>query len=214
MQKCFPQCPYLKIPNSSAVSKKKYYKGLFSVPYLSPCTCVRCCQREIIYTESKLLGSLCKMCNLSFMSSQYCSSVFKCITVKIIFCTAIKYTIDTKDWRVVLWRRLDQHKKIGSRHLVSWRFSGSGKDDLKAYALCFLILFECWQLFAKVLRAATAIDREGGRGREKQKLILNIKFIALTLLFQTPHYRLFCIWVLLICRLDIFVYVYRKFRTK
>jgi len=63
----------------------------------------------------------------------------------------------------------------------------TGKEDLMAYALCFLILFECWQLFAKVLRAATAIDREGGRGREKQKLILNIKFIALTLLFQTPH---------------------------
>jgi hypothetical protein len=83
----------------------------------------------------------------------------------------------------------------------------TGKDDLMAYALCFLILFECWQLFAKVLRAATAIDREGGRGREKQKLILNIKFIALTLLFQTPYYGLFCICVPLICSLGIYVYV-------
>ncbi len=44
-------------------------------------------------------------------------------------------------------------------------------------------------------------QKVGGRGREKQKLVFNIKFIALTLLFQTPHCGLFCICVLLICSL-------------
>jgi hypothetical protein len=59
------------------------------------------------------------------MSSEYCSSVCKFIQDHLL--TATKYTIDTKGWRVVHCRRLDQHsRRSEGGHDMFWDGSLQG----------------------------------------------------------------------------------------
>jgi len=60
-------------------------------------------KEDLIITENKSLGRLCKMCNLFFYELQIVS--YLCTQARLLYCY---YTTEVKGWMIDPGRRLDQ----------------------------------------------------------------------------------------------------------